>query len=51
MSEVLYQAEQLKVRWIEENSGGRCLCLTCGGMKELQIEPHTEVEEKQEGLL
>ncbi|XP_004068095.2 small RNA 2'-O-methyltransferase isoform X1 [Oryzias latipes] len=49
VSEVLYQAEQLKVRWIEENSGGRCLCLTCGRMKELQIEPHTEVEEKQEG--
>uniref|UniRef100_A0A3P9H5W8 Small RNA 2'-O-methyltransferase n=1 Tax=Oryzias latipes TaxID=8090 RepID=A0A3P9H5W8_ORYLA len=28
VSEVLYQAEQLKVRWIEENSGGRCLCQT-----------------------
>uniref|UniRef100_A0A8C7WTA2 Small RNA 2'-O-methyltransferase n=1 Tax=Oryzias sinensis TaxID=183150 RepID=A0A8C7WTA2_9TELE len=37
VSEVLYQAEQLKVRWIEENSGGRCLCQTSGGMKELYV--------------
>lgn len=55
VSEVLYQVEQLKVRWAEENSGGGNaafpLCQICEEMKELQIEAHTEVEEKQkEGL-
>ncbi|KAF6715513.1 Small RNA 2'-O-methyltransferase [Oryzias melastigma] len=51
VSEVLYQVEQLKVRWAEENSGGGNaafpLCQICEEMKELQIEAHTEVEEKQ----
>jgi len=53
VSEVLYWAEHIKNRWMEEKTGKKndafTLCQTEGGMEELHFEPHMEMEEKQTG--
>ncbi|KAM4549167.1 small RNA 2'-O-methyltransferase [Odontesthes bonariensis] len=50
VSEVLYWAEQIKNRWMEEKTGKKndafTLCQTEGRMEELHLEPHMEMEEK-----
>ncbi|XP_040896574.1 small RNA 2'-O-methyltransferase [Toxotes jaculatrix] len=47
VSEVLFWAEKLKRRWMEEKTGAHRLCQTEGGGEECLSERHVEMKEKQ----